>query len=356
MKPNTIILTNGILSTSDAKTAHGLIRGTDRFEIVSIIDAAHVGRDLSSILGGKVCNIPIYSTAKEALKQQENQIDYVIIGVANKGGKLPSDIKPALIECLENNISVINGLHEFVSDMPDLASLAKEKGLTITDIRKPADRNSLHFWTGEIYDVKCPVIAVMGMDNNIGKRTTARMLKNACRDQGLAAEMVFTGQTGWLQDGKYGFILDSTVNDFVVGELEYWICKCYKETHPDVIFVEGQASLRRPSGPCGAEFLISGNARKVVLVFSPKKVYFDNNQAWGKIPPVEDEIKLINMYGSEVIALAVNTKNCTSEEAEKVQRYYHEKLGIPVLLPLEEGVDDFVSIIQKATETMPKKA
>ncbi len=34
-----VILTNGRLDTADAKTAHGLIRGTERFKILGVIDA-----------------------------------------------------------------------------------------------------------------------------------------------------------------------------------------------------------------------------------------------------------------------------------------------------------------------------
>lgn len=37
-KPTAIILTNGMLRLMDAKTAHGLIRGTDRFKIAAVID------------------------------------------------------------------------------------------------------------------------------------------------------------------------------------------------------------------------------------------------------------------------------------------------------------------------------
>ncbi len=347
MKPSAIILTNGLLSHSSAKTAHGLIRGTDRFNIVGIIDRDHVGKDLSSIMGMKVREIPIYAQVEDAIQQQKTPIDYVIVGVAPKGGKLPPDMKSILSECLKKGISIVSGLHEFLSEIPELATLATKKGLTITDIRKPVERKYLHFWTGEIYEVKCPIVAVLGMDTNMGKRTTAKILKDSCRAQGLKAEMIFTGQTGWLQDGKYGFIFDSTVNDFVSGELAYWICKCYKETKPDVIFLEGQAGLRNPSGPCGSEYLISGNAKKVVLVFSPKRMYFSDNPAWGRMPPVEDEIKLINGYGSEVIALAVNTKGCTPEEAIHYKKEYSHKTGLPVLLSLEEGVEYFISDLKR---------
>ena len=40
---------------------------------------------------------------------------------------------------------------------------------------------------------------------------------------------ITSGQTGWMQGGKYGFILDSTVNDFVSGELEKAIVECDRE-------------------------------------------------------------------------------------------------------------------------------
>jgi uncharacterized NAD-dependent epimerase/dehydratase family protein len=35
---NAIVLTNGLLTSTDAKTAHGLIRGTERFTIKGIVD------------------------------------------------------------------------------------------------------------------------------------------------------------------------------------------------------------------------------------------------------------------------------------------------------------------------------
>ena len=37
---NAIILTNGLLKALDAKTAHGLIRGTERFTIKGVVDYA----------------------------------------------------------------------------------------------------------------------------------------------------------------------------------------------------------------------------------------------------------------------------------------------------------------------------
>ncbi|MEM1359258.1 MAG: signal peptidase I, partial [Bacteroidota bacterium] len=40
------------------------------------------------------------------------------------------------------------------------------------------------------------------------------------------------GQTGWMQGSKYGFIFDSTLNDFVSGELTHAILQAYKNEQP----------------------------------------------------------------------------------------------------------------------------
>ena len=56
---NAIILTGGFLNTGNAKTAHGLIRGTERFNIVGVIDHVSAGKDAGEVLDGKKRNIPV---------------------------------------------------------------------------------------------------------------------------------------------------------------------------------------------------------------------------------------------------------------------------------------------------------
>jgi uncharacterized NAD-dependent epimerase/dehydratase family protein len=275
-----------------------------------------------------------------------HDINYLVIGVATVGGKLPGNMLEVVIKAINAGISIVNGLHEYLNEKPDVVTLAKSKGVTLTDVRKPKSREDLHFWTGEIYKVQAPIIAVIGMDCAMGKRTTARMLRQACEANGLNGQMIYTGQTGWLQGGKYGFVFDSTLNDFVSGELENAIVTCWKETNADILFLEGQSSLRNPSGPCGIELLISGNAKHVVLLFAPKRKYFDNDEHWGSIPSVESEIEIIEKLGSKVIAVAVNTEDCSTEEAFAYQKEYEQKLQIPVLLPIQEGVDKIIPVLK----------
>jgi len=340
-----IILTNGLLTTSDAKTAHGLIRGTERFDIKAVIDPPTAGKDAGALLDGRNRNIPVCSSLEAAL-EQVGPVDTLIIGVATVGGVLPVEMLEIIRSAIRQGLSVVNGLHDYLSEKPELVALAQQHRVTLTDIRKPKSRQDLHFWTGAIYDVACPVIAVIGTDCAVGKRTTARLLRQACAAEGLSAPMIYTGQTGWLQGGQYGFIFDSTLNDFVSGELEHAIVSCWEETRPDLILLEGQSALRNPSGPCGPELLISGQAKHVILVHAPKRKYFDNEAHWGEIPPVETEIALIRHYGSEVLALALNTEGCTASEALAFQQHYRDLLGIPVLLPLEEGVGPALPVLK----------
>jgi uncharacterized NAD-dependent epimerase/dehydratase family protein len=343
---NAIVLTNGLLTSSDAKTAHGLIRGTERFTIVGIVDcAATAGKDAGELLDGKKRNIPVFENFETAMGTLK-QVQYLVIGVATVGGKLPGNMLEVVIKAIEAGVSIVNGLHEYLNDKPEVVALAKSKGVTLTDVRKPKNREDLHFWTGEIFKVTAPIVAVIGMDCAMGKRTTARMLRQACEANNIKGQMIYTGQTGWLQGGQYGFVFDSTLNDFVSGELENAIVSCWKETGAEMIFLEGQSSLRNPSGPCGIELLISGNAKQVVLLFAPKRKYFDNDAHWGAIPPVETEIEIIEKLGSKVIAVAVNTEDCSTEEAFAYQKEYEQKLNIPVLLPIQEGVDKLIPTLK----------
>ncbi len=68
-----------------------------------------------------------------------------------------------------------------------------------------------------------------------------------------------------------------------------------------------------------------------------KEAYYDHHEPWGEIHPIESEIELIKMYGSKVIAIALNTEHCTPEEAAAFQKTYEEKTGLTVVLPLYEG-------------------
>lgn len=345
-KPTAIVITSGFLDTNSAKTAHGLIRGTDRFEIVGVIDAKSHGKDAGEVLDGKRRNIPVYESIESFLKNTSGA-SYCIVGVATKGGVFPPSLLVELKEALEKGFNLVNGLHEYITDIPELANLARERGLEVIDVRKPKKFKELHFWSGRIAEVKCPKIAVLGTDCALGKRTTTRFLVELMRQAGYKAEMIYTGQTGWMQGAKYGFVFDSTLNDFISGEIEHAVVSCYQNEKPDIIFIEGQSSLRNPSGPAGAEWIVSANADAVVLQHHPaRKQYKDLEFYPAYIADPKDEIALIKLYGAPTVALTLNTAKMKTEEARAMANAYEQDLGIPVVLPLEDGLDRLVPVFE----------
>ena len=347
-KSNAIILTAGYLDSNNGKTAHGLIRGTDRYHVLGVIDQKQVGKDAGEVLDGKNRNIPVFASISEFVKRSPVKAEFCVIGVATKGGVIPDSLRILLREALENNLSLVNGLHDYVSDHPDLADLAKSKGLQIIDVRKPKKFKDLHFWSGGIVNVKCPKVAVLGTDCALGKRTTTRFLTEAMRNAGFKAEMIYTGQTGWMQGAKYGFIFDSTLNDFISGEMEHAIVQCWEEVKPDIIFIEGQSSLRNPSGPAGAEWIVSAAVEAVVLQHNPaRKQYKDMEYYPAYLPELKDEIGLIKTYGAPTVAITVNSAKLTEKETRDYAAKYQKELGIPAILPLEDGVDSLIPIFKE---------
>lgn len=343
-----LVFTDGLLHKRECKTAHGLLLGRSRYRIIGVIDNNNAGEDAGLILSKRKMNIPIFLTLEQALNQLPSKPDYCVIGVAPIGGKLSPTLEQMVVEAIHAGINVVSGLHSLLIDHPVIGPLAYERGVKLIDIRKPKPATELAVWSGKISSVKTPRIAVLGTDCAIGKRTTAGLLLELCQQHQIKAEMIYTGQTGWLQGLNYGFILDSTINDFVAGEMEQAILRCVAEANPSLIFLEGQSSLRNPAGPCGAELICSAGANYAILQHSPGRKYFtcDSTKTY-KIPDVLEEISLIHYLGAEVIAISLNSEGLAAEAMESSKYFFQEKTKLPVIYPREEGVQALLPILKK---------
>ena len=344
-----VVLAPGAFATDKAKTAHGLVRGSERFDVVGVIDSTLAGRDAGEVLDGRRRDIPIFATLADARTGARQVPGTCIVGVASGGGAMPPEMRALLVQAAELGMTIVNGLHDLAADDPAISSAAARSGARLVDVRRPRPRSELHFWTGAIARVRAPRLAVLGTDCALGKRTTARMLCQAARAQGLKAEMIYTGQTGWMQGGRYGFIFDSTPNDFVSGELEAAVVACDQNERPDVIVIEGQSSLRNPSGPCGSEMLVSAGARGVILQHAPARPCFKGHPGFA-IPRLDEEMQLIALYGARVLALTLNGDGLAVADLIEAQRNLAARLAVPVVRPLEEGVDALVPIVRRYLE------
>ena len=351
MKESAVVLANHMFMTPNGKTAHGLVRGSDRFRVVAIVDPGLAGRDAGEVLDGRPAGIPIVADLDEAIALEVSRPKWCIIGVATHGGRLLPELHTLVLEAVGKGLGIVNGLHDATSDDAEISGAARARGVELIDLRKQKPRRELHFWKGDIYGVRAPRLAVLGTDCALGKRTTTRFIVEAMNRAGVRTEMIYTGQTGWMQGARYGILFDAIVNDFVSGELEHAIVRCDREAEPELMVIEGQASLRNPSGPCGAEMLLSAAARGVVLHHAPGREFFEGYEAMGlRIPTLESEIELIRHYDSETIAVTLNSQGCASERLDRYRAEYREKLGIPVVEPLTEGVEALVPAIHDFIE------
>lgn len=332
-----LLLTAGILDESNAKTAHGLIRGPSRFRLLGVVDDRHAGRDAGEVLDGKARGLPCFGTLDAALRALPEPPDWLIVGVAFHGGGMPEPMRRLVLDGVRRGIGAVNGLHQLLADDPEIAAAAAQSGARLHDIRRTRKFSELRFWSGEALTLAVPRVAVLGTDCALGKRTTATLLLDGLRRRGIASELVTTGQTGWLQGHRFGFVLDATPNDFVSGELERAVVACAREASPELILLEGQSALRNPSGPCGAELLLSAGARGVVLQHAPGRLCFDGCEELGiRIPPVEDEVALLERYGVRVLGLALNGENLAAEALAAHADRLRDALGLPVALPLAD--------------------
>src|SRR3546814_15575141 len=89
---------------------------------------------------------------------------------------------------------IVNGLHEFLNDDAEFVAASLLAGVTMTDVRQPKEKKDLKLFSGRIFDVTCPRIAVLGTDGAIGKRNNATLHVRALHARSFTAVTVGTGQ------------------------------------------------------------------------------------------------------------------------------------------------------------------
>ncbi|KAA3615364.1 MAG: DUF1611 domain-containing protein [Calditrichaeota bacterium] len=343
-----LVYVDEAFNTPNGKTAHGLVRFTERYEIVGVIDHKYAGQDAGLVLDDKANGIPIYTDFKEALLgiNPKKKPETLVIGLAPDGGRLPQSAKNTIKLALQSGLNVDSGLHDFLYKDGEIAALAKKHNCRIRDIRRTPDRDELHFFTGRIEEVDCLKIAVLGTDSAIGKRTTAWIIVHAFRKAGLTAEMVGTGQTAWMQGAKYSMIMDSCINDFVSGEIEHAVHEAWKNESPDVILIEGQGSLMNPAYPGGFEILAAGRPDFVILQHAPKRIEYDGFPGY-KLHPLKEQINAIEtISGKKVIAITLNHELMRREEISPACEEITKETGLPAFDVLAENADPLVELLK----------
>lgn len=342
-----VVLCEGAFGTPSGKTAHGLVRYTDRYRILGVIDSQWAGRDAGEVLDGRPRRIPIFRSLQEVLRMPE-RVQYLVVGLAPDGGCLPDSYRPIIREALEAGLHVDSGLHQFLGDDPEFARLARGHKVRIRDVRRPPPREQLHFFTGKIEEVTAVRIAVLGTDSAVGKRTTALSLTQALNASGCRAVMVGTGQTAWMQGVKYCIILDSLVNDFVSGEIEQIVYRAFVEERPKVIVLEGQGCITHPAYPGGFELIAAGRPHGIVLQHAPRRLHYDGFPQF-PLSPLHREIQILELLSqAPVVALTLNHEGMTEEDIGKEIRALEDEHGRPAFDILKGGAEGLTRLLVKS--------
>lgn len=340
-----VIYCQGQFGEQDGKTANGLVRHSERYDILSVIDSTRAGLDAGSHLDGRANGIPVLADLSQAIQHAGRIPAYLICGLAPADGLLSSEQRVVLLDGIAHGMQIINGLHEFLNDDAEFVAAALRAGVTITDVRQPRQTKDLSLFSGRIFDVTCPRIAVLGTDGAIGKRTTATLLVQALQGYGLNAVMVGTGQTTLIQGGKYGVALDALVPQFCSGEVEAQVVAAFEGEDPDVIIVEGQGALSHPAYLTSAHILRGSRPAGVIVQHAPKrKVLGDFPMV--AMPTAASEVRLIEAFAdTKVIGLTLNHEHMSDAEISAAIIAYELELGVPTTDPLTRPLDRLVDMV-----------
>jgi uncharacterized NAD-dependent epimerase/dehydratase family protein len=279
------------------KTALGIVR-YGLTPVVALLDSARAGEVQDGI--------PIVGSVDEALGFDPTT---AVVGVATAGGRFPPKWRRILKSCIARGLDIENGLHQFISDDPELAELARRHGARLRDLRRPPE--GLNVPTGANLEVPARIVLTVGSDCAIGKMTVALELDRAARRRDLASAFVPTGQTGMAIAG-WGIAVDAVVSDFIAGAAERLIVEG-TERGGQVLIVEGQGSLTHPAYSGVTLGLIHGSApHAFVLCHQAGSTEHDGfpGHPLTSLPELVDLHERISLRArpAKVAAVALNTR------------------------------------------------
>ena len=355
MKEKALLYCEGQFGESDGKTANGLIRRSQKYHITCVIDSTKAGMDAGKVLQGIENGVPIYRDITAALDQLTEVPKYFIYGIAPKDAILSTKERRIFLQAMSLGMDIVNGLHEFISEDAEFKQQAKRYRVKLFDIRKPLANRYLHLFTGDIFKIKTPTIAILGTDCAVGKRTTAMLLITALKERGLRASFIGTGQTSLIQGEKYGIALDAIPSEFMTGELENAVVEADVHEKPDVIILEGQGALSHPAFISSCAIIRGGKPDAIIVQHPPKRkrrVDFDYLQ----MPTLSSEIALLEQFSqAKVIAVTLNHDQMTETEIKDTIKTYEQKYHLPTTDTLFYGCNKLVKTVIKTFPELKEK-
>lgn len=308
------------------KTARGVVRYAPE-KVVAILDSQRAGETFEGF--------PIVGSVNDALCFNPTT---ALVGVATQGGRFPPAWRELLKCCVAEGLDIENGLHEFVSDDPELVELARRHGAELRDLRKPPP--DLNVPTGENLTVPARIVLTVGSDCAIGKMTVSLELDIEARRRGLASVFVPTGQTGIAIAG-WGIAVDAVVADFIAGAAERLVLEGV-ERGGELLWVEGQGALSHPQYSGVTLGLYHGSAPHTLVLCHRAGQQFVNDDPKFPFPPLSELVQLHERAAliarpAPVAAIVLNTRDLDEAAARAAIEAAEAETGLPADDPVRFG-------------------
>ena len=267
----------------------------------------------------------------------------VIVGVANRGGKVSGSWTDTLVKALELGMDLASGLHRRLSEIAPVRDAAARLGRKLFDVRHP----TREFEVGNGIKRPGKRLLAVGTDCSVGKMYTTLALEQEMRRRGLKADFRATGQTGIFIAGD-GVSIDAVVSDFVSGAVE-WLSPANDPDHWDLI--EGQGSLFHASFAGVSLGLLHGaQPDMLVLCHEPTRKHMRGLPTY-RLPDLKACI-VANLQAARLtnpavrcIAASINTANMSESEAKAYIGETEKNLAMPVVDPVRLGVGPIVDML-----------
>ena len=127
-----------------------------------------------------------------------NGIKTLVLGVAPVGGRIPESWYSMLFNALENGLDIASGLHDRLSNVPDLVTTAARLNRQLFDVRHPTQT----FSVGTGLKRSGKRLLAVGTDCAVGKMYSTLAIEKEMILRGLNVDFSATGQTGIFICGK----------------------------------------------------------------------------------------------------------------------------------------------------------
>jgi uncharacterized NAD-dependent epimerase/dehydratase family protein len=308
------------------KTMRGVLRYRPE-DVVAILDSSRAGETEQGL--------PIVADVEAALELQPTT---ALVGVATQGGRFPPAWRDILRDCIRSGLDIENGLHQFLTDDPEMAELAKSHEVRLTDLRRaPA---GLDVPSGANLEVPGAIVLTVGSDCAIGKMTVSLELDREAKARGISSVFVPTGQTGIAIAG-WGLSVDAVVADFIAGAAERLVVEG-SERGGNLILVEGQGSIAHPAYSGVTLGLIHGSApHAFVLCHMAGATEIEGYPGYPLVPLPElvrlHEAISLTRRRAKVACIALNTRHLDEHEARAAIAGAESETGLVADDPVRFG-------------------